>query len=412
MSAQPSRASQLYSALKILFESSDSCIYAEHIDGWDRYDGLPPFDDVKGDLESLAECGEIELDIPGESNLAPYPVDAIIAEAAECQSLEEGKLLTLRSRTKAWQVVSAASDLANAVEYYEKFLQVQTDSNITLKLTRNSLPVALLACRVGAYHKDWYGAMSGHMVVEADFSQFSGPRSEEGDANLIQSFLFELAASHDVVLKPSVLTEVVEDFPREEEEVQFTLRPVEPFNEGMRLFLAAAQVGDTELRLFSFYKVLEHFSPIVLNLEAYELMRKKLDSPAALRSDGNFIRSVFTLTQGVAESRRNERDMLKSVLLTCIDLIELGQFLPPSLARNLTYSSPSKDVENWARDIAECIYATRNQVAHAKATYDLRGTECPTDELPQLTEFVRAAAAATVRWYNHLPDHQKHDTQG
>ena len=70
---------------------------------------------------------------------------------------------------------------------------------------------------------------------------------------------------------------------------------LEEYNEGMRLFTSAVQIKEAELKFLNFYKVLEHFSPIAVNIEANELMRKKLDSPKSKFEDGDFIRSIFQL---------------------------------------------------------------------------------------------------------------------
>ncbi len=99
--------------------------------------------------------------------------------------------------------------------------------------------------------------------------------------------------------------------------------------------------------------------------------------------------------------------MIKGVLLTAIDLVALNGMVPASIRKPLTYESNRKDVEQYARDLAECVCSTRHQVAHSKANYDHRGTECKAEDLPQFSQFLENAAAEVIRWYNRLPDHQK-----
>jgi hypothetical protein len=404
-----SKGKLLYDAIMTLKEGSCGEIYPADVDDLE-YDNKPPYAEVAREVRHLANCNEIRLHIPGEDDYPTYTFDEFIREVGECESLTDGGLCTLRSSRRAWQLVSASSDLAHGVVYHQEPARIRMDSGVEIALTNKSLQIAMLASRVGAYQDDYYGAMKAHHCVEITFPEPSPPRSDESDWSLINSYLFELAATQGIVFVPVAMAPFVDEPPWDVDvlDVEFKFKPVESFNDGMRLFLAAAQVSDVELSFFSYYKVLEHFAPTVLSLEAHEAMRKKLDTPDALKPDGEFIHSLFELCQNFDTQRRNERDMIKSVLLTCVDLVSLARLVPPSLLKPISYETPRKDLETWARDVAESVCSTRNHVAHAKATYEARGTECTGDALAQLTVFLKAAAAATVRWYNRLPDHQKH----
>ena len=298
--------------------------------------------------------------------------------------------------------------MAQAVEYHNEPLVVKTDDQITVQLQSRCLPVAIYASKEGAYSK-FRGVVSSYLAVEADFSKFRGERTEEHERNIIDSYLFELAASHDAVFSKGMLIYPEYEDPWWTERIpEIKLRPLEGTNEGVRLFLAASQVQDTELQYFSFYKVLEHFGPTVLNLEAYESLRKKLDSPSALAPDGKFVRELLQLSKSF-DQRKNERDLIKGVLTKGVDLIGLSSMVPESFRKAVSYNSPPRDLDAYSRDLAEHICATRNQVAHTKASYSPHGTECPPADLQQFTKFLRAAAAEVIRWYNRLPDHQKVD---
>ena len=74
----------------------------------------------------------------------------------------------------------------------------------------------------------------------------------------------------------------------------------------------------------NFYKVLEHFAPIAVNIEANELMRKKLDSPKKDFEDGDFIRSIYNLANAM-KSKFNDEDLIKATFSSCFDFIHLFQ---------------------------------------------------------------------------------------
>jgi hypothetical protein len=171
------------------------------------------------------------------------------------------------------------------------------------------------------------------------------------------------------------------------------------------LYLAASQITEPELKLLSYYKVLEYFAPIVMALDSNEAMRKKLDSPSTLKPDANFLKSIFELARSL-EQRRKDKEMIRLVLETCMDFVDVANLLPKPLAKELSHDDKKGQSEH-IRFVSEALVATRNQVAHAKSNYEPQGNEVSEEYLPQLNEFVQAAAVRTIRWYNRLPVHLK-----
>ncbi len=393
---------QLRKALKVVHERSDGIV--------ECYD-IGDLDDTEEELlASVLKAPELKLSFPGEADYVSWPVKDFLRQAVECESIAEGKAVSLRTDKLAIQLVTPMSEMAHAVVYHAEPLVLETEGGIKVSLQPMSLPVAVFASNVGAYIDNYCGVVSSYQTVEVDFSEFSGARTEEYERNIVDSYLFELASSHDVVFSKGTFIFEDDEPWWMDEKPRIRLRPLEGHNEGVRLYLAAAQTTDPELRFFSFYKVLEHFGPTVLNLEAHECLRKKLDSPSTFSPNGHFIREVLQISKSF-DQRKNDRELIKGVLLKGVDLVGLNSLLPESFRRALTYETPSKDVENYSRDLAERICATRNQVAHAKGSYTRHATECDPDDLDKFTKFVQAAAAEAIRWYNRLPAHQKVDVE-
>lgn len=355
----------------------------------------------------LVDQDKIGFWVPGESEGANWTIGEFLHQAPECDSLVKGKLVTLRSRNFAFQFVHPVSDRAYAVDYHDNPLPVTMDDGATVKLTRNSLLIGVYASKVGAYEKRVVGAVSGYLSVEVDFSKCVVPHSEDREAAIIEAYLFELVASHGVVFERSDFIYDAGETPTWATEAHdFKLRPLEETNEGVRLFLAAARVSDPELRFFSFYKVLEHFAPIVLNIEVHDTLQKKLLTDQALSPNGEFIRDILRISKDY-DQKKNDRDLIRGVLLKGIDLVSLSNLLPVALKRTLSYDTPSKEIEQFSKELAESICTTRHQVAHAKSHYESRGSECKQADLPALTVFLEKAAAEVIRWYNRLPSHQR-----
>jgi heterodisulfide reductase subunit C len=107
------------------------------------------------------------------------------------------------------------------------------------------------------------------------------------------------------------------------------------------------------------------------------------------------------------EKRKIDKELMKALFITCLDVVELSKYLPASRRKALSYESKKVEIDAFSKELAETVVATRNQVAHAKSNYQPAANELRVDELPAFNEFLRVAAAQTIRWYNRLPEHQK-----
>ena len=64
--------------------------------------------------------------------------------------------------------------------------------------------------------------------------------------------------------------------------------------------------------------------------------------------------------------------------------------------------------EEWKRNaIAEHIYSTRNEIAHAKANYEKRGTECPAREKASFCKMLEIIAIRCIRWFAIQPEEKR-----
>jgi len=183
----------------------------------------------------------------------------------------------------------------------------------------------------------------------------------------------------------------------------------------MKLFVSAIQINDPELKFLNFYKVLEHFAPIAVNIEANELMRKKLDAPKSSFEDGDFIRSIFELANSMRD-KFNDEDLIKATFSTCFDFIGLFKNLPESIKKKirghlggqeLNYSTEKQKIITSNNIAAKIIYKTRNKVVHAKSNFALTGDEVELKEMEQLNIFMKKACSQSIRWYSRQPKHLK-----
>jgi hypothetical protein len=58
-------------------------------------------------------------------------------------------------------------------------------------------------------------------------------------------------------------------------------------------------------------------------------------------------------------------------------------------------------------NISLCITDTRNEIAHAKANYQTKGNECPSDQREQLANSLSIIARQMIRWFAAQPDFKR-----
>jgi hypothetical protein len=183
----------------------------------------------------------------------------------------------------------------------------------------------------------------------------------------------------------------------------------------MKRYVSALQTNDNELRLLNFYKILEYYAPIVINLDSYELLAKKLDSPKVLNPNRAYLKSIFDLVDSTNQ-RLRDNELIKSVFNTCFDFVDTFELLPKNIQSKvlgiikekvLNYETKKEKLTQAANVVASTLYSTRNKVVHAKSNFESTGDECPDSDIDQLNVFLKEITARTIRWHTKLPEIQK-----
>lgn len=357
-----------------------------------------------------------DFSFPGENESFDIDLEGFIRIAEDVTSIDVSNREIIKCQLRRFHIVYAPkgydNEFLNCVD-----IEGTQYGNIEISLNTCSFILGLAATKLCAYDEDYHGAVSSYAAVEVIYKSADEILDLVEEKKLVQSFLFEVADSTDVTLKESRI-----GLPHEGEVVDisnavnhFKLRDIENWNEGMRFFVSAIQIDDPQLKYLNFYKILEHFAPVAVNIEANEMMRIKLDAPKAQFENGDFIRSIFHLAKSMRE-KFNDEDLIKATFNTCFDFIAVFEKLPSSIKKRvlsqikegkLSYDIDKQKVTTACNMVGKILYETRNNVVHAKANYELKGNECPESEISTLNEFMKEASSLTIRWYNRQPEHLK-----
>jgi hypothetical protein len=388
------------------------------------------FEDYESDLifsvDRIAETigeedneEEIIYEFPGDDEYMELSIEELLKLSDDLKTIKIESNSLIKTDLKRYYIVKAtdSDDDYFLKEYHE--IQLKPQNGINVNLTNDSFIVALAATKLKAYDEDYGGTINQYLAIEIIYENTENILSASDEKKLIDSYIFELADSTNIALRLSEIKNPSVEFEelREEAELNYTgeLRDLEPFNEGMRLFVSAVQIEDQELKFFNFYKVLEHFSPIAVNIEANELMRKKLDSPKSSFENGDFIRSIFELANSMRD-KFNDEDLIKAAFISCFDFIGIHQLLPETIKKQISkhlggqeleYSTDRQKITTSCNIAAKIIYKTRNRIVHAKSNFAMTGEEIKGNEMEQLNAFMKEASSQAIRWYNRQPKHMQ-----
>jgi hypothetical protein len=389
------------------------------------------FEDIKEDLifsedrinEILEEEEDVEtiyFSFPAEDEGTDVETEEFLSLCDEIKSIQILNNGHIKTELRSYYIVGVNDSNEEYIirEYYNKKL-ILSSQGIAINIVSNSFIVGLAATKLGEYDSHYWGTISQYLAIELIYQSKDKILSIEKETELINSYIFEIADSIGIALCYDEIRVPVNDFydlqEKAEENPTQGLRNLEPYNEGMKLFVSAVQIQDPELKFFNFYKVLEHFSPIAVNIEANELMRKKLDAPRSSFEDGDYIRSIFCLANSMRD-RFNDEDLIKASFNICFDFVGLFNKLPESIKKkirkhlagqDLTYSTEEQKLTTAKNIAGKIIYKTRNKVVHAKSNFTLTGDEISFGELSELNGFMKEASSQAIRWYSRQPNHLK-----
>lgn len=396
-----------------------------HLIGWCEYfadheeDLIFPEERIKEIIENEEEIETIDFDFPGEQDYSQIETKDFLELCDELKSIEIISKDLVKTELRRYYIVGSTDTDEDYFlrEYHD--IELASLDGITINLIQESPIVGFAAAKLEEYDRDYWGTISQYLAIEIIYENKDKVLNDLDEVEVLNSYIFEVADSTGISLTRSEIHNPVDDFEdmRAEAEGQDAqeLRELEPYNEGMKLFVSAVQIKDQELKFLNFYKVLEHFSPIAVNIEANELMRKKLDAPKSSFEDGDYIRSIFELANSMRD-KFNDEDLIKTSFNTCFDFVGLFDKLPESIkksvkkqiqAQELTYSMEKQKITTACNIAGKIIYKTRNKVVHAKSNFTLTGDEINSDEFLQLNEFMKAASSQAIRWYSRQPKHLK-----
>lgn len=234
--------------------------------------------------------------------------------------------------------------------------------------------------------------------------------------DLAVSFVFELQSTHGLVLSFSSGRPDFEDTYYEENELSkepyeiFPLLYGRGINEILSLYNKSKIVWESDYKILCLTKVLEYISPTIAQEKLYECVRLKLSSPTVLSPTSDYINELGMIYSKNQSDISKDSELIRLAVITVTDLEEIWDDISFLLkqGKNKRFSDLDElEKKGCLESLSTIIYDTRNEIAHAKANYAKKGTECPEKNKSQFSKALDKIAIRCIRWFAMQADDKR-----
>ena len=97
----------------------------------------------------------------------------------------------------------------------------------------------------------------------------------------------------------------------------------------------------------------------------------------------------------------------KGTIVTAVSLEKIWDKTPNFIKGKQTSLPEETSQIAFLEKISDCIYNTRNEIAHAKANYEKRGNECPQKHKAEFCEMLDLISVRCIRWFAMQPEEKR-----
>ena len=175
----------------------------------------------------------------------------------------------------------------------------------------------------------------------------------------------------------------------------------------LNLYNTAKNANDVDFKILGFTKVIEYIAPTITQKELIDTVSLKLTSLNVFNPTATFIFELGAIYDKHRNTTTKDSELIKTSILTAVTLDEIWNVIPDFIKGKQTGLPDDSEHAVWLTRIAEYIYSTRNEIAHAKANYEKRGTECPRKHKTEFACLLDVIAVRCIRWFALQPEEKR-----
>jgi len=175
------------------------------------------------------------------------------------------------------------------------------------------------------------------------------------------------------------------------------------------LYHKAISTDDNDFTILNYIKIIEFVSQTVSRIQMYNIIRAKLAQRDSISPPVHFIEELRKIYDKL-KLQTQDRELLKMTINTCCDInsIEIPDCATLQFLTEAKSTGEKQAIKTALRSLAGILYATRNQIAHAKMNYQETGDECPSEDQPALIECLKSISEQCIRWFESQAEGMKY----
>lgn len=325
--------------------------------------------------------------------------------------------------------------LLDSVDYNTSVLLYNTFARKPRSYTRNQKPTSLLEKHVQINGKNYTCSLFNgfcffHSLVEksGNFDEYCPSYSPDdyfvkiscdqnldmGEADaLAHAYIFELQSSFNMIL-PFSTGRIAPYYPDRSDEsllgLESKLFPLiygTGASELLSLYNTAKTTIDLDFKILGFTKVIEYIAPTISHKALIENVTLKLTSLNIFNPTAKFIAELGGIYEKHRNTSNKDSELIKLSILTAVSLDEIWEKVPNFIKGKQTSLPDEQNQADFLEKISDCVYNTRNEIAHAKANYDKKGNECPQKHKAEFCEMLDLVAVRCIRWFAIQPEDKR-----
>lgn len=377
----------------------------------------------RGMDEEGDEPDGISLSFPDDVYSAHYEIEEFLDYMSDIDTFKEVDKTT--SRTDHIRQTVLYFRYNGYDQYEDKLLSYSfVDDDYTVRIVKQPMLIGMANSLNENSDDDLgLGCTEPYIALELKYTGKNRLKKEEEDG-LFERITFYLTKE----LKTSIYVTTVRDvraawdevYLEDEEDDESAMMKIKVkdligYSPMLKLYKQALATEDQEIRFLQFYKNIEHISPVVAKMEAYDKLNKRLDMLASSDRDYKYLDSLFSITRKYDMDVKDDY-LAISVIQKCVDVIPLWEHLPEKLQKqirsNLHIQGNEINDENvkdeqlasLQKQIANILYSTRNNIVHAKSNYIPTGLELQGEELIKGNIMMDKIAISIIQWNTRQPE--------
>lgn len=379
---------------------------------------------VSGDIDiAEGEIDGISLGFPDDAYSAHYEIEEFLDYMSDIDTFKEIDKTT--SRTDHIRQTVLYFRYNGLDQYDDKLLSYNFVGNdYTVRIVKQPILIGMANSLNNNSDDDLgLGCTEPYIALELKYTGNTRLKEEE-EEGLFERITFFLTKE----LKTSIYVTTVRDVRAAWDEVyiededeegnamtKIRVKDLIGYSPMLKLYKQALATEDPEIRFLQFYKIIEHISPVVAKMEAYDKLNKRLDMLASSERDYKYLDSLFSITRKFDLDVKDDY-LAISVIQKCIDVIPLWDHLPEKLQKQIRSNLHIQDKEvndenikdeqiaSLQKQIANILYSTRNNIVHAKSNYIPTGLELQGDELIEGNIMMDKIAMSIIQWNERQPE--------